>query len=85
MVFLRLAILKTPTYFYQVFLSEQIEKGNTMQHDRFNKEFDKFDRDAKRIFRTAATLSVFWFLVGIAILSGVVYTIYRVLAHYGIW
>lgn len=52
---------------------------------RFKKHQDEFERDWERARKFAVVWFVFVFILSIALLSGVVFTVYKVGAFVGIW
>lgn len=51
---------------------------------RFRKRQKQFDKDFKRIRTFAMVWSAFCFVLGMALLSGAIWVIYRLLLHFGI-
>ena len=51
---------------------------------RFQERRDRFDRDFDRMRKFAYVAFAFNLLLALAILSGIVFVVYKVLAHFGI-
>lgn len=51
---------------------------------RFQQRRDKFDKDFERMQKFAYVAFAFNLLIALAILSGIIFVVYKVLIHFGI-
>ena len=52
---------------------------------RFQERRDKFDRDFDRMQKFAQVWFIFVALLALSLLGGVVFTVYKILVHFGIF